>query len=61
MALYGNEIRNSSKMYYNAGAQLDFELVLFSLIKSNLSFGYARSFTKGVIPRNEYMISLKIL
>jgi len=47
--------------YFNSGAQLDFELVLFSLIKSYLSFGYARGFSKGMLPGNEFMISLKIM
>lgn len=47
--------------YFNNGAQLDFELVLFSLIKSYLSFGYARSYSKGLLPGNEFMISLKIM
>jgi 6-phosphogluconolactonase (cycloisomerase 2 family) len=46
---------------YNAGAQLDFELVLFSLIKSTLSFGYARAFEKGFLPKDQYMVSLKLL
>ncbi len=46
---------------YNAGAQLDFELVLFSLIKSTLSFGYARAFEKGFMPKDQYMVSLKLL
>jgi hypothetical protein len=46
---------------YDAGAQLDFELVLFSLIKSTLSFGYARAFEKGFIPKDQWMVSLKLL
>lgn len=47
--------------YYSAGTQLDFELVLFSLLKSNLSFGYGRSFGKTLTPSDEFMISLKIM
>jgi len=45
--------------YYSAGAQVDFELVLFSLIKSTLSFGYARAFGP-MLPAGQYMISLKL-
>jgi len=46
---------------YNAGAQLDFELVLFSLLKSTLSFGYARVFQDAFSPREQFMVSLKLL
>jgi hypothetical protein len=46
---------------YNAGAQLDFEVVLFSLIKSTLSFGYARAFEKRFAPSDQWMVSLKLL
>ncbi|MCX6234331.1 MAG: hypothetical protein NT175_06340 [Bacteroidetes bacterium] len=46
---------------YNAGAQVDFELVLFSLIKSTLSFGYARAFQDGYSPSGQWMVSLKLL
>lgn len=46
---------------HNIGAQLDFEIVFFSLLKSTLSIGYARAFNKYMSPGNEYMISLKLL
>ncbi|MGE5499002.1 MAG: hypothetical protein ACM3Q2_13055, partial [Syntrophothermus sp.] len=49
------------KTYYSAGAQLDFELVLFSLLKSTLSFGYGRGAAPLRNPSNEFMISLKII
>jgi hypothetical protein len=49
------------RFHFNAGAQLDFELVFFSLLKSTLSFGYARAFEKYNLPGNEFMISLKLL
>jgi len=60
MGLFTN-IENSlpNMNYYSAGAQLDFELVLFSLIKSTLSFGYARAFGP-MLPAGQYMISLKL-
>ncbi len=47
--------------HHNAGAQLDFEIVLFSLMKTTLSFGYARAFEKELKPGDEFMVSLKLL
>lgn len=47
--------------HHNIGAQLDLELVFFSLLKSTLSFGYARAFNENMMPGNEFMISLKLL
>jgi hypothetical protein len=45
--------------YYSAGAQLDFEIVLFSLLKSTLSLGYSRAY--GVTEAaDQFMISLKL-
>lgn len=49
------------KTYYTAGAQLDFELVLFSLLKSTLSFGYGRGAAALRHSSDEFMISLKII
>lgn len=48
-------------LHHNIGAQLDFELVFFSLLKSTLSFGYGRAFNKDLKPSDEYMVSLKLL
>ncbi|MDQ1264945.1 MAG: hypothetical protein QG635_95, partial [Bacteroidota bacterium] len=45
----------------NFGSQLDFELVLFSLMKSTLSFGYGVAIEKNLKPAGEFMISLRIL
>ena len=45
--------------YYSTGAQLDFEIVLFSLLKSTLSLGYARAYS-NVNSHDEFMISLKL-
>jgi len=45
--------------YYSTGAQLDFEIVLFSLLKSTLSLGYSRA-TSNANSHNEYMFSLKL-
>lgn len=45
--------------YYSTGAQLDFEIVLFSLLKSTLSFGYSRAYS-SMNPNDQFMISLKL-
>ena len=50
-----------SNQAINTGAQLDFELVLFSLMKSILSVGYARAYPNGLPSRDEFMVSLRIL
>ncbi len=47
--------------YLNVGAQLDFEVVLFSLMKSTISVGYARAFHHDIKPADEVMFSLKLL
>ncbi len=46
---------------YNSGAQLDLELVLFSLMKSTLSLGYARSYQDHFKPREEMLVTLRLL
>jgi len=46
---------------FNAGAQVDFELVIFSLIKTTLSFGYAKAFEDNFLPKDQFMLSLKLL
>lgn len=45
----------------DAGAQLDFRLVTFSLMESTFSLGYALAFEKHERPSKEFMISLKLL
>lgn len=45
----------------NVGAQIDFQLVMFSMLESTLSFGYAAAFENGMSMSDEFMISLKIL
>jgi hypothetical protein len=45
----------------NAGGQLDVQLVLFSVMKSTLSLGYAAAVEKDRRISKEFMISLKIL
>lgn len=45
----------------NIGAQLDFRVVLFSLLNTTVSVGYARAKEKGLPSRDEFMLSLKLL
>jgi hypothetical protein len=45
--------------FYNLGAQVDFEISTFYLLKTYLSFGYARAFSGFSKPNDEFMISLK--
>lgn len=45
----------------NAGAQVDFRVVIFSGLESMFSLGYAAAFEEGRRPETEFMISLKIL
>ena len=45
--------------YYSTGAQLDFEIVLFSRLKSTISLGYSRAYS-NVNSHDEFMISLKL-
>ncbi len=46
---------------YNAGMQVNFQMVLFSSLESTLSVGYAQAFSDGYKPSDEFMASLKIL
>jgi hypothetical protein len=48
------------KTYFNTGAQLDVEVALFTLIKSYLSFGYARGYS-AKLPTDQWMVSLKLM
>jgi hypothetical protein len=45
----------------NAGAQLDFKLVIFSNLSATFSLGYALALEKDQRTAREFMISLKIL
>jgi hypothetical protein len=46
---------------YNAGAQTNFKMVLFSSLEGTLSVGYAQAYREGSKPSDEFMASLKIL
>lgn len=50
-----------SRNIYNCGAQLDFEIVFFSLLKTTLSLGYGVAFEEGFYPREDFLISLKLM
>jgi len=50
-----------SRRVVNFGAQLDFRVVLFSLLNTTLSFGYARAQEHGLPWTDEFMLSLKLL
>jgi hypothetical protein len=45
----------------NFGSQLDFQIVLFSMLESSLSFGFASAIEEHSKPSTEFMFSLKIL
>jgi hypothetical protein len=48
--------------YYNAGAQLDLRLVVFSILESTLSFGYASAWNDITGHRgDELMVSLRLM
>jgi len=60
MGLFTNLGNNLPRAdYYAAGAQLDFEIVLFSLLKSTLSVGYSNAI-KSEFPAGQWMFSLKL-
>jgi hypothetical protein len=45
----------------NVGAQVDLRFTLLSRLDMTLSAGYAVAFEDGVKPRDEVMVSLKVL
>jgi len=45
--------------YYSAGSQVDIEIVIFSLLKPTLSFGYAKAY-RPTNSHDEFMVSLKL-
>ena len=53
--------KQASRNVFNAGAQLDLELVIFSYMKTTWSAGYARIFEAGHGPQQQWMFSLKLL
>ncbi len=49
------------QMYFNAGSQVDFKIVLLSRMESTFSLGYAFAWERYNRPTKEFMFSLKIL
>lgn len=47
--------------YFNAGVQIDFQIVLFSYLKTTWSAGYARKFESDKRFTQQFMLSLKLL
>lgn len=47
------------RTFFASGVQLDLELVLFSLLKSTLSFGFSRAYGP-MLPSDQFMVSLKL-
>jgi hypothetical protein len=45
----------------NVGGQLDLRFTLLSRLDMTLSAGYAMAFEDGLKPRDEVMVSLKVL
>lgn len=50
----------TSRNVFNAGAQIDLELVLFSYLKTTWSAGYACKFEANCSPGEEWMFSSKL-
>lgn len=49
------------QVFANVGAQVDFKLVMFSLLESTFSFGYAVAAQQDQRMSREFMVSVKIL
>ena len=45
--------------FFSSGVQLDLEIVLFTLLKSTLSFGFSRAYGP-MLPSDQFMVSLKL-
>ena len=57
---WGNGYIENRRNYISTGSQVNIQLVLFSSLKTTLSFGYARVWGGG-LNRGEFMASLKLL
>ena len=53
--------KDLSRNIFNAGAQIDIQLVMFSYFKTTWSLGYARMLEKGAPVQDQFMLSLKLL
>ena len=67
LALFGAGIKTdieheeTSREVASAGVQLNLRIVFFSSLQTTFSAGYAQAFERGLGPRDEVMVSLKIL
>ena len=60
MGMFTNIANDQPQLnYFSSGIQLDLELVIFSLLKTTLSFGYARAYGP-MSPLDQFMFSLKL-
>jgi hypothetical protein len=60
MGLFTNIVNHHPQLnYFATGVQMDLELVLFSLLKSTLSFGFSRAYGP-MLPADQFMVSLKL-
>lgn len=60
--LFTNFDRRVEKSHiFNAGAQIDIQLVMFSYLKTTWSVGYAHKMQVGLPDTNQWMLSLKLL
>ncbi len=60
MGLFTNFFNTRPQLnFFTTGVQLDIELVLFSLLKSTLSFGFSRAYGP-IMPNDQFMVSLKL-
>lgn len=57
---WGNGTKEKRDNYISAGAQMDIQLVIFTHMRTTLSFGYARVWGGG-LKQGEFMVSLKLL
>ncbi len=50
-----------SRNVFNAGLQINMEIVFFSLLKTTLSVGYGAAFENNFKPQDQFMFSLKLM
>jgi hypothetical protein len=62
-ALLATDLDDATYRRYvgNVGGQIDFRFTILSTLDMTLSAGYARAFEDGFKPRDEVMVSLKVL
>ncbi len=52
---------NKTRNIFNAGIQIDMQVIMFSYFKTTWSAGYAAKFEKGIPNKGQFMLSLKLL